>query len=160
MRGNTVTANKMNEQAASTPLILQTRLATVADVPHIMEIRFAVTENRLSDPGKVSAQLCCDYLDALGRGWVCEAAGEIIGFSYAAKNGSIWALFVLPKYEGHGAGSQLLAEAVEWLFAEGHQEIWLSTGTNTRAERFYAAQGWQRGEQKAGDEVVFRLRPC
>ena len=154
-----MTGQRMNEQAVARSLILQTRPTTPADVPRIMQIRFAVTENRLSDPNKVTAQLCCDYLDALGRGWVCEAAGEIIGFSYAAKDGSIWALFVLPEYEGRGAGAQLLAKAVEWLFAEGHQEIWLSTGINTRAERFYAAQGWQRGETKAGDEVVFRLRP-
>lgn len=149
----------MSNEKAAAPLRLQTRPATPADVPRIMQIRFAVTENRLSDPNKVTAQLCCDYLDALGRGWVCEAAGEIIGFSYAAKDGSIWALFVLPEYEGRGAGAQLLAKAVEWLFAEGHQEIWLSTGINTRAERFYAAQGWQRGEMKGSDEVVFRLRP-
>lgn len=136
----------------------QIRLATTADVPQIMTIRFAVTENRLSDPNKVTAQMCCDYLDALGRGWVCEEAGSIIGFSYAAKDGSIWALFVLPEHEGRGVGSRLLGAAVDWLFAEGHPEIRLSTGVNTRAERFYATQGWQRGEYKDGDEVVFRLR--
>lgn len=137
---------------------LRIRSATVADVPQIMAIRFAVQENRLSDPNKVTAQLCCDYLDALGHGWVCEDAGQIIGFSYAAREGSIWALFVLPEHEGRGAGSQLLDAAVKWLFAEGHHEIWLGTGINTRAERFYAAQGWQRGDNLAGDEVEFRLR--
>lgn len=136
----------------------QIRPATTADVPQIMTIRFAVTENRLSDPNKVTAQMCCDYLDALGRGWVYEEAGSIIGFSYAAKDGSIWALFVLPEHEGRGVGSRLLGAAVDWLFAEGHPEIRLSTGVNTRAERFYATQGWQRGEYKDGDEVVFRLR--
>ena len=133
------------------------RSANVADIPVIMAIRFAVRENQLSDPSKVTAQLCIDYLDTLGRGWVCEREDQIIGFSYASKQGSIWALFVLPAYEGLGAGSRLLRAATDWLFEQGHDAIWLSTGVDTRAERFYAAQGWQRGEQKDDGEVVFRL---
>jgi len=148
----------MTESHNSVASLWQVRPATVADVPQIMTIRFAVNENRLSDPNKVTAQMCCDYLDTLGRGWVCEVAGSIIGFSYAAKDGSIWALFVLPEHEGRGVGSRLLGAAVDWLFAEGHPEIRLSTGVNTRAERFYTTQGWLRGEHKDGDEVVFRLR--
>lgn len=122
-----------------------------------MTIRFAVRENRLSDPNKVTAQHCADYLDALGRGWVCELAGQIIGFSYAANDGSIWALFVLPEQEGKGAGSRLLQAATEWLFTQGHREVRLSTGMDTRADRFYAAQGWQRGERNESGEVVYRL---
>ena len=137
---------------------LTIRLAGVADIPAIMAIRFAVRENQLSDPSKVTAQLCIEYLDALGRGWVCERDHQLIGFSYASKQGSIWALFVLPGYEGLGAGSRLLRAATDWLFEQGHESIWLSTGVETRAERFYTAQGWQRGEQKDDGEVVFRLR--
>lgn len=137
---------------------MKIRLATVDDVPVIMRIRFSVRENMLSDPAKVTAAMCIDYLDRLGRGWVCERAGEIIGFSYAARaDGSIWALFVLPEYEGLGAGKRLLKAATDWLFAHGHQQIVLSTTVNTRADRFYAAQGWQRAEMKDEEEVIYRL---
>ncbi len=137
---------------------MKIRPATVDDIPRIMMIRFAVRENVLSDPSKVTPQLCCDYLDRLGRGWVCEQAGEIIGFSYAARSdGSIWALFVLPECEGQGAGKRLLKAAIDWLFSEGHQEVVLSTTINTRADRFYTAQGWQRGAMKDEVEVFYRL---
>ncbi len=137
---------------------MKIRRATVDDIPRIMAIRFAVRENVLSDPSKVTPQLCIDYLDRLGRGWVCECAGEIIGFSYAARrDGSIWALFVLPEHEGQGAGQQLLKAATAWLFNEGHQQVVLSTTVNTRADRFYAAQGWQRGAMKDEVEVFYRL---
>lgn len=134
------------------------RLATVDDIPVIMQIRFSVRENVLSDPAKVTAAMCIDYLDRLGRGWVCEQAGKIIGFSYAARaDGSIWALFVLPEHEGQGAGKQLLKAATDWLFHEGHSQVVLSTTINTRADRFYATQGWQRGAMKDDVEVFYRL---
>ena len=137
---------------------LRFRRAVEADVPVMMRIRFAVTENRLSDPSRVTAAMCVDYLDALGRGWVAEVAGEIVGFSYAARDGSIWALFVDPAREGLGAGKQLLRLATDWLFELGHDEIRLGTEADTRADRFYAAQGWMRGELKDEVEVWYRLR--
>ncbi|HEX8957561.1 MAG TPA: GNAT family N-acetyltransferase, partial [Burkholderiaceae bacterium] len=112
------------------------REASGADIPAIMAIRLAVKENRLSDPGRVTARMCADYLDKLGRGWVCEQAGAIIGFSYADNtDGSIWALFVLPEWEGRGAGKGLLQRAVDWLFAQGWNELKLGTAAGTRADR-------------------------
>ena len=144
--------------AASTNEPLRFRLATVADIPAMSAIRLAVTENVLSDPGRVTRQMYEDYLDKLGRGWVCEADEGIIGLSYADNtDGSIWALFVQPGQEGRGVGKVLLRLAVEWLFAQGWDEIKLGTAANTRADRFYAAQGWQRGAMKNATEVEYRL---
>jgi GNAT superfamily N-acetyltransferase len=134
------------------------RRAVEADVPVMLRIRLAVRENRLSDPSRVTPAMCVDYLDALGRGWVAEREGEIIGFSYAARDGSIWALFVDPARQGLGAGKQLLRLAADWLFELGHDEIRLGTEAETRADRFYAAQGWTRGEMKDEVEVWYRLR--
>ncbi len=100
--------------------------------------------------------MCEDYLDKLGRGWVCEIDGRVVGFSYAASaDHSIWALFVLPEFEGRGIGKQLLKLATDWLFEIGAQQAFLSTQANTRADRFYLAQGWQRGEMKDAVEVRF-----
>ncbi|HEX7642818.1 MAG TPA: GNAT family N-acetyltransferase [Burkholderiaceae bacterium] len=135
------------------------REASGADIPAIMSIRLAVKENRLSDPGRVTTRMYEDYLYKLGRGWVCEQGGAIIGFSYAdSTDGSIWALFVLPECEGRGAGNGLLQLAVDWLFAQGWDELKLGTAAGTRADRFYATQGWRRDAMKNEIEVWYRLR--
>lgn len=134
------------------------REAQLPDIPRIMEIRFSVTENELSDRSKVTSRLCEQYHGPLGRGWVCELDGEVVGFSYAAKkDASIWALFVLPEHEGRGIGRGLLKLASDWLFSLGHDEVTLSTMANTRADRFYAAQGWERGQSTVEGEVRYRL---
>jgi GNAT superfamily N-acetyltransferase len=122
-------------------------------------IRLAVRENALSNPARITEQMYRDYLDTLGRGWVAELSGEVIGFAYADRtDGSIWALFVDPSREGLGAGQRLLRLAVDWLFEIGFDEIRLGTAAGTRADRFYAAQGWTREGMKDAIEVGYRLR--
>jgi GNAT superfamily N-acetyltransferase len=121
------------------------RQATRADIPAMSAIRLAVTENVLSDPSRVTHAMYVDYLDVAGRGWVAEIDGAVVAFSYADRvDGSIWALFVQPGHEGRGLAQRLLALATEWLFALGHDTVSLSTGVGTRADRFYARQGWRR----------------
>jgi GNAT superfamily N-acetyltransferase len=102
--------------------------------------------------------MCEDYLELLGRGWVAEVDGVIAGFSYANKvDASIWALFIAQEYEARGLAKQLLKLAVNWLFEQGHTEVRLSTGAGTRAERFYAMQGWTR-ERSDEKDVFYLLR--
>jgi GNAT superfamily N-acetyltransferase len=135
------------------------RRAGVDDIPAMRRIRIAVRENALSNPARITEAMYRDYLDALGRGWVAEQDGEVIGFSYADRTDStIWALFVDPDREGRGAGKQLLRLAVDWLFELGNPEVRLGTAVHTRADRFYAAQGWTRGQMKDDMEVWYRLR--
>ena len=139
--------------------VLKFRQATVADIPAMSRIRLAVKENALSNPARITEAMYRDYLDALGRGWVAESDGEIIGFSYADRtDSSIWALFVDPPREGLGAGKQLLRLAADWLFEIGNPEVRLGTAAHTRADRFYAAQGWTREGMKDDIEVWYRLR--
>ena len=119
-------------------------------------IRLAVTENVLSDPSRVTLQMYRDYLDLLGRGWVCEAHGKVVGFSYAAtQDASIWALFIDQAYEGCGIGSRLLDLACAWLAQIGKPTVTLSTTADTRADRFYRARGWQRGTPNQHGDVHF-----
>lgn len=93
-----------------------------------------------------------DYLQLLGRGWVAEIDGEVVGFSYADKaNSSIWALFISPSHEGKGLAKRLLNLATGWLFEQGETLVRLSTGADTRADRFYALQGWTRERVEDGD---------
>ncbi len=135
------------------------RQAAVADIPAMSRIRLAVKENALSSPARITEAMYRDYLDALGRGWVAEQDGEIIGFAYADRtDASIWALFVDPGREGIGAGKRLLRLAVDWLFEIGNDEVRLGTAAGTRADRFYALQGWTREDMKDDIEVWYRLR--
>jgi GNAT superfamily N-acetyltransferase len=122
-------------------------------------IRLAVTENVLSDPGRITAAMYEDYLDHAGRGWVAEVSGAIAAFCYAdSVDGSIWALFVQPGWEGRGLARHLLDLAIDWLFATGHDSVALTTAAGTRADRFYAAQGWRRlGLCDAGRNVEYVL---
>lgn len=139
-------------------MTLEFRRATANDIPSMSAIRLGVRENVLSDPARITQQMYEDYLDRLGRGWVCERDGTIIGFSYAAReDNSIWALFVEPGQEGLGAGQRLLQLAAGWLFAGGAESVKLSTAADTRADRFYLAQGWQRGALQNGRNVDYVL---
>jgi GNAT superfamily N-acetyltransferase len=99
-----------------------------------------------------------DHLGPLGQSWVCEVEGRVVGFSAAAlRDASIWALFVLPEFEGRGIGKRLLALATDWLFAQGAPQIVLGTAAATRADAFYAKLGWRRGEMRDDLEVEFTL---
>ena len=121
-------------------------------------IRQTVTENRLSDPSRVTTAMYHDYLERLGKSWVCECDSVIAGFAAADKtDSSVWALFVNPQFEGLGIGKGLLALLVDYLFSLGHDKIVLSTGADTRADTFYSAQGWERGKMKNDAEVFFSL---
>jgi GNAT superfamily N-acetyltransferase len=133
------------------------RRATHADIPAMSRIRLAVTENVLRDPARITVAMYEDYLDRSGRGWVAEADGVIVGFSYADNvNASIWALFIQPGQEGRGLGQALLDLATTWLFEQGHDRVRLTTGAATRADRFYAARGWRR-EPVSESEIAYTL---
>lgn len=128
------------------------RQANSFDIPAMSEIRLAVNENVLSNPDRITWQMYEDYLELLGRGWVAEIEGEIAGFSYADNtDSSIWALFISPRHEGKGLAKQLLSLATEWLFEQGKTQVQLSTGSGTRADRFYSSQGWTKERVEGGD---------
>ena len=121
-------------------------------------IRLAVTENRLSDPARVTVQMYHDYLERRGKSWVCERDGAILGFARADHtDGSIWALFIQPEHEGLGIGKHLLALMTDYLFGRDHDKIVLATSADTRADTFYASQGWERGKMKNDVEVHYSL---
>jgi GNAT superfamily N-acetyltransferase len=133
------------------------RLANSHDIPAMSKIRLAVGENILTDPSRVTEKMYEDYLELLGRGWVAEVDGVVAGFCYANKtNSTIWALFISKQYEGRGIAKHLLNLAVKWLFEQGQEFVRLSTGAETRADRFYASQGWTR-ERVDGQEVFYLL---
>ena len=138
----------------------QFRRATSNDIPAMSEIRLSVTENSLSDPACVTYDMYENFLEKAGRGWVAECDGRVVAFFYVDNvNASVWALFVRSGYEGQGLGQSLLKKAVAWLFEIGHERVHLTTGVNTRADRFYSEQGWVRTPVSSTDVRYSLTKP-
>jgi GNAT superfamily N-acetyltransferase len=132
------------------------RMAGLDDLEAIERVRALVRENRLVTP--IPRERVVEALQARGRGWVAEHDGEIVGFSMAdLVESSIWALFLLPEWEGKGLGRALLDRAVAWLFDQGCTSIWLTTDPATRAAGFYEHVGWKRVGPAPNGEVRFEL---
>jgi GNAT superfamily N-acetyltransferase len=133
------------------------RKATRADYPRMWEIRMAVLENRASNPAKIGP--VADWLFDNSTFWVWEEDGAIQGFSAAdPRDGSIFALFVDPAYEGRGIGHALLPLACDILREAGHASAVLTTDAGTRAERFYRRDGWSEIARQDDGQIVFRKR--
>lgn len=132
------------------------RDATIDDVPELERIRGLVRENRLSTP--IPRERLLAAIETRGRCWVAISGKKIVGFSAAdLQDSCIWALFLLPHWEGQGLGRALLERAVEWLAQRGCSTIWLNTAAGTRAEGFYEHLGWKRAGFTDKGEVRFEL---
>jgi GNAT superfamily N-acetyltransferase len=119
------------------------RQATRADLPGIWQVRYAVAENTLA-PGRIEDGAVVAQLETTGRGWVVEEEGVIVAFAIGdARGANVWALFVDPRAEGRGHGSRLHDTMVEWLWTNGLNTLWLSTGADTKARGFYERRGWR-----------------
>ena len=137
---------------------LPLRLATLADIDAMHQLRLSVQENILADPQRVAPEHYVPMLEEHGRGWVYEREGKIVGFAVADHSRrNIWALFVDPAFEGHGIGRGLHDTMVGWLFEKGREPLWLTTELNTRAAQFYSTAGWRRAGIEANGELRFEL---
>jgi GNAT superfamily N-acetyltransferase len=136
------------------------REMTVADIGPCLEMRYTTVENAIT-PGRLERQygVTVESLAAtLGpdlRGWLCEADGQVVGFTMADRtDGEIEVLAVRPGYEGLGVGRSLLELGRDWLFAEGWERIWLAAtpDPDLRASGFYRALGWRPAGERVGDD--------
>ncbi|HEX4182091.1 MAG TPA: GNAT family N-acetyltransferase [Caulobacteraceae bacterium] len=85
--------------------------------------------------------------------WVCEADGEVIGYALAGPNtlphpnaepgdGELKRIYVAAEAQGLGAGSGLLAVALDWL-ERLQRPLWIGVWSeNHGAQRLYARQGF------------------
>lgn len=134
------------------------RQALPADIPQIQLVRNAVTENVLSDPGLVTDQDCEEFLALRGRGWVCEVADQIVGFSIVdLQDNNVWALFVRPGFDQRGIGRQLHDTMLDWYFTQTQESLWLGTAPGTRAEAFYRKAGWEETGLHGKGEIKFEM---
>jgi GNAT superfamily N-acetyltransferase len=135
------------------------RAALPADIPRLAEIRVAVRENRLSDPGSITP---ADYGSYFARGhlWVAEECGAVLGFAALdAGAASVWALFVDPEAEGRGIGRLLLERLVAEARALNLPALCLSTEEGSRAERVYRAAGWTEAGRDPDGTLRMGLAP-
>lgn len=133
------------------------REAISTDIKPIQVVRNSVQENRLSDPSLVSDADCEAFISHRGKGWVCEVNQQIAGFAIADLQGkNIWALFVDPRFENQGIGRQLHQLMLDWYFAQGPTNVWLSTAPGTKAEAFYKKAGWKPTGMQ-GKEIRFEM---
>lgn len=134
------------------------REANLEDINALSEVRLSVKENALSNPNRITFEMYQRYLTEIGKGWLYEEKGKVIGFSVACvEDFSIWALFIQPEFEGKGIGTKLLNLATKWLFESGASNISLTTAVNTRADNFYERSGWTRGAIGSDGEVCYTL---
>jgi ribosomal protein S18 acetylase RimI-like enzyme len=137
--------------------MVRCRVAVREDIPAMFTIRTSVHENtmtweRLRELG-IDADLVEAAITTHGRGWVTEDEGRVVGFCIAdRRDGSIFALYILPEMEGRGHGKALLAAGTSYLVDAGYNRPWLSVGCDTRAQRFYIRNGWiETGTVENGD---------
>lgn len=134
------------------------RQATRADIPAMHAVRMSVRENQLTR-GVITERDYIDHLETVGRGWVIQTADHIVAVAAGnAQSGNIWALFVHPDFERRGFGRRLLDTAVDWLWSEGLDRLWLTTEPGTRARSFYESAGWMNIGTTDRGEVRFELR--
>lgn len=136
------------------------RRAVVADMPGLWDVRYAVTENTLT-PGRISDEELRTSIEESGRGWVVEQEGVILGFAIGlADTGNVWALFVRPEAQGQGIGSALHDVMIEWFATQPVPALWLTTGVDTKARRFYEGRGWRcTGDAGKGEVRYERVNP-
>jgi GNAT superfamily N-acetyltransferase len=136
------------------------------DIPSLFVVRIATRENAYTMDGLerlgITEASVTDMIKTTHRGWLCEVDKQVIGFAIGnRKNGEMWVIAVLPEYEGKGVGKELLIRVEDWLWSEGWNEIWLTTGIDPslRAYRFYRSQGWIDYEIRDGLRYMKKINP-
>lgn len=137
------------------------REITPDDIGAIFTIRVATWHNdrgaeELTEWG-ITPESVRGMLASSHRGWLCELDSEPVGFAMGNRtNGEMWVIAVLREHEGHGIGKHLLSLVENWLFAEGWNEIWLTTDLDEslRAVGFYRHLDWQDWKLADGDRFM------
>jgi GNAT superfamily N-acetyltransferase len=121
-------------------------------------IRISVKENPLPDPGLITADDYKEFITSRGRGWICETDNTISGFAIVdLEEKNVWALFVMPQFEGQGIGKQLHDMMLDWYFTQTEKTLWLGTAPGTRAELFYRKAGWKQTGIRPNGEIRFEM---
>ncbi|WP_456025452.1 GNAT family N-acetyltransferase [Pseudomonas capeferrum] len=137
------------------------RVATPDDIDTLFAIRTSVVQNHLSREQMtalgITPQVLADSIRAAPCVWIAEVEGQPAAFSMVDRAaGEVFAMFVLPGYEGQGLGRRLMAVAEAALF-EQHERLFLITDgrDEIRANGFYQRLGWSMVDRLEGDDVRY-----
>lgn len=150
--------------SGSIPGRLIVRVAGTEDIEALFSIRTSVTQNHLSreELAKmgITPESLHELISAEPCAWLAEVEGVAAGFSMAdQEEGSVFAMFVRPEFEGRGLGRMLMERAEEALFRK-HRTIWLvtSAASEVRANGFYRKLGWQPVAVLEGGDLRYEKR--
>jgi ribosomal protein S18 acetylase RimI-like enzyme len=147
---------------------LEFRETQLTDLEALFELRGRTRQNPLSREelaqlGITPQSSARDLTAGNICGSVCTHDSRIVGFCTGDMHtGEILVLAVLPDYEGHGVGKQLLLRVVDRLKAAGAERIWLTASADptVRAHGFYRTLGWRpNGERMANGDEILELQP-
>jgi GNAT superfamily N-acetyltransferase len=141
---------------------MKIREAQLEDIETLFNIRTSVIENHQSREELVTLgitpETVAEMLQTDCRAWIAEIDEQPIAFSMAnATEKTIFAMFVIPSFEGRGAGRALMQQAEQGLWFQGVEEIWLLTGndSNLRAYGFYRHLGWTPTDIEPDGQIKF-----
>lgn len=90
--------------------------------------------------------------------WVATVNEEVVGFAMVDLDSAcLFALFVLPAFEGNGIGTKL-SRACEQALFERHATAWLETAQGSRAARLYRHLGWGHEVEIGGGDIRLEKR--
>ena len=159
---------------------MDVRLATVADADAIARVHVLTWQN--SYRGLVPD----DFLDGLAiepraemwhkflkdadpehASWVGLIDDQVVGFTHAGPSrdddaeegiGELYAIYVLPSFQGRGLGQALIGVAASWLADRFERATLWVLEANERSRRFYERSGWRfDGALKSDDRGSFVL---
>lgn len=143
---------------------LEIRPASVRDVSAMFKVRASVGENTMT-PDELAAIGVTPEAIALAVSnapcaWVATIDEKVVAFAMVdLDDACLFALFVLPEYEGLGIGTRLARTCESALF-ERHPAVWLETASGSRAARLYRHLGWgSESEIGGGDIRMTKMRP-
>ncbi len=137
-----------------------------SDLPSAFAVRLSTIENavtmeELAEDYGITQEYLAKAMETDVRGCLCEDDGKVVGFSMGDRsNGEVQVVAVLPTHERRGIGKSLLARVQDWLFSEGHEEIWLLANPDPgiRATGFYRHLAWEATGKMRGHDEVLKLR--
>jgi ribosomal protein S18 acetylase RimI-like enzyme len=150
-------------------MMLSFRPMTTQDIEAVFDVRAATAENALTPdqlrelygitPSSVALAMA-----SAARGWICADSGQVVGYVMGdGDTGEVEVLAVLPHYEGRGIGTGLMALVQDWLFANGHDTLFLLTNPDpdTRSYGFYRKLGWRPAGETVGEDerLILEGRP-
>ncbi len=147
-------------------MTLTYRQMETSDIPATLAVRLSTVENavtmeELENDYGVTPQSMADGMASSAKGWLCEDGRKVVGFAMGdMSDGEVTVVAVRPGYEGRSIGKTLLAHVRDWLFGEGHEEIWLlaNPDPDVRATGFYSKLGWTETGVMQEDDQVLKLK--